>query len=201
MCVIISAETGIMPTTLQLALMSETNPDGAGIAWHDGKRLHRYRNTDNDQTLAFILTHRDMLEECPFILHFRLATHGAITTENTHPFAWRKNHSKGFICHNGIARPYTKGRYASDSRNAIQAWQEGTETLQDPRLGTFTSIDQTGRIQWSQPPTPITADGGTIHVSNTNWLGITPTPISEDELFAMWEEGYQTALNDYAPIQ
>lgn len=36
MCVIVTAEKGSMPTIDQLTRMSETNPDGAGIAWHDG---------------------------------------------------------------------------------------------------------------------------------------------------------------------
>ena len=33
MCVIVTAEKGSMPTIDQLTRMSETNPDGAGIAW------------------------------------------------------------------------------------------------------------------------------------------------------------------------
>ena len=43
MCVIVTAEKGSMPTIDQLTRMSETNPDGAGIAWHDGNGLHRVR--------------------------------------------------------------------------------------------------------------------------------------------------------------
>ena len=35
MCVIATADKGAMPTVTQLAQMSEANPDGAGIAWHD----------------------------------------------------------------------------------------------------------------------------------------------------------------------
>lgn len=50
MCVIITADKGAMPTISQLVQMSETNPDGAGIAWHDKDGLHRYRNPDNNKT-------------------------------------------------------------------------------------------------------------------------------------------------------
>lgn len=45
MCVIVTAEKGSMPTIDQLTRMSETNPDGAGIAWHDGNGLHRVRRS------------------------------------------------------------------------------------------------------------------------------------------------------------
>lgn len=54
MCVIVTAEKGSMPTIDQLTRMSETNPDGAGIAWHDGNGLHRVRHSDNGKTLTFI---------------------------------------------------------------------------------------------------------------------------------------------------
>lgn len=37
MCVIVTAEKGSMPTIDQLTRMSETNPDGAGIAWQTGQ--------------------------------------------------------------------------------------------------------------------------------------------------------------------
>lgn len=59
MCVIVTAEKGSMPTIDQLTRMSETNPDGAGIAWHDGNGLHRVRHSDNGKTLAFITEHWD----------------------------------------------------------------------------------------------------------------------------------------------
>ena len=104
MCVIVTSQAGTMPSLTQLARMSDANPDGAGIAWHDGQRLHRYRNEDNMKTLAFIMDHWQSLETSPFLLHFRLATHGRVCTGNTHPFRFRKGDRTGFIAHNGIAR-------------------------------------------------------------------------------------------------
>lgn len=83
MCVIVTAEKGSMPTIDQLTRMSETNPDGAGIAWHDGNGLHRVRHSDNGKTLAFITEHWNELKATPCLIHFRLATHGAVNTENT----------------------------------------------------------------------------------------------------------------------
>ena len=170
MCVIVTSQADTMPSLTQLARMSDANPDGAGIAWHDGQRLHRYRNEDNMKTLAFIMDHWQSLETSPFLLHFRLATHGRVCTGNTHPFRFSKGDRTGFIAHNGIAHSYTRGRHASDSRNAILAWQAGQADLADGSQGRFALIDQNGRLEW------LTADhetipGGTgaIEVSNTNW--------------------------------
>ena len=136
MCVIVTAEKGSMPTIDQLTRMSETNPDGAGIAWHDGNGLHRVRHSDNGKTLAFITEHWNELKATPCLIHFRLATHGAVNTENTHPFRYTLgNDEHGYIAHNGIAQKHTNGRYASDSRNAILAWQTGQTDLTDGTQG------------------------------------------------------------------
>ena len=95
----------------------------------------------------------------------------------------------GFIAHNGIAHSYTRGRHASDSRNAILAWQAGQADLTDGSQGRFALIDHNGKLEW------LTADhetipGGTgaIEVSNTNW--------DTDGLigYDLWEEAYQQGL-------
>lgn len=192
MCVIVTSQPDTMPTMSQLAQMSDANPDGAGIAWHDGTMLHRYRNEDNHKTLAFIADNWPTLEASPFLLHFRLATHGNVCIENTHPFRFRKADRTGFIAHNGIARAYTRGRFASDSRNAILAWQTGRATLADGSQGKFALIDQTGRIEWlTTGHRNIQGAAGRIAVSNTTW---------EPDLLAdadeWWQDAYETGWQD-----
>ena len=202
MCVIVTAEKGSMPTIDQLTRMSETNPDGAGIAWHDGNGLHRVRHSDNGKTLAFITEHWNELKATPCLIHFRLATHGAVNTENTHPFRYTLgNDEHGYIAHNGIAQKHTNGRYASDSRNAILAWQAGQADLADGSQGRFALIDQNGRLEW------LTADhetipGGTgaIEVSNTNWDtdGLIGYDLWEEAYRQGLEAGYETAIEETA---
>lgn len=197
MCVIVTSDAGTMPTVSQLAQMSDANPDGAGIAWHDGTKLHRYRNTDNRQVLAHILANWEFFAQVPYLLHFRLATHGQICAENTHPFRFKKDERTGFIAHNGIARNHTHGRYESDSRNAILAWQTGRADLTDGSQGRFALIDQHGRIEWlTQDHHTIKGDHGTITVSNLNWelTGMTDLDLWEEQA---WDDGYHQALIDH----
>lgn len=169
MCVICTALPGAMPSSLQLAQMSAANPDGAGLAWHDGRKLHRYRNPDNDKTLGLIIRNRGILKRLPVLIHFRLATSGAVTEANTHPFAWARGGRHGYMAHNGISRRYSHGPSQCDSRNAISAWEQGAD-LSTGSEGAFASIDQDGRIEWLTPGEPIQGDGGTITVSNTIWM-------------------------------
>lgn len=169
MCVICTAGAGAMPSSLQLAQMSDANPDGAGVAWFDGRKLHRYRNPDNDKTLGFIIRNRAALAGMPVLMHFRLATNGAVCEQNTHPFAWKRDGRQGYMAHNGISRRYSHGPHQCDSRNAIAAWEQGADLSQGTE-GCFASIDQTGRLDWLTPGTPIPGEQGTITVSNTVWM-------------------------------
>lgn len=185
MCVIVTAPAGAMPTTTQLALMSEANPDGAGIAWYDGQRLRRYRHADNHKTLGFIITNHQALAAMPFLLHFRLATHGEVAEENTHPFAYKRNGRTGYIAHNGIAQRYTHGPHASDSRNAINAWEHGRDDFTDGSQGKFALIDQDGRIEWLAGGQDIEGERGTFQASNTNWTLVEP-----DDPYGIWQEAW-----------
>ena len=197
MCVIVTSEAGTMPTVTQLAQMSDANPEGAGIAWYNGQQLHRYRNPDNRQTLAHILANWEFYTQVPFLLHFRLAPHGQVCEENTHPFKFRKDGRTGFIAHNGIARSYTQGRFESDSRNAILAWQTGQCDLTNGSQGKFALIDQTGQIEWlTQDHQTIKGQSGLITVSNTNWelSSMTDLDLWDEQA---WEDGYQQALENH----
>lgn len=197
MCVICTAAPGTMPTIHQLAAMSQTNPDGAGIAWHDGTTLRRYRSADNEATLRYICTHLDDLTAAPVLMHFRLATNGPVCQANTHPFRWTKDGKTGYMAHNGISRTYSHGPHQCDSRNAIAAWEQGAD-LTDGREGKFATIDQTGETRWLTPAETIDGQGGPITVSNTNWQPRDPTTHRHYATYPedAWLDGYQQGQED-----
>lgn len=95
--------------------MSETNPDGGGVSWWDGERLRVFKNVDPLKVVGFIYSHWKQLRSAPCLIHFRLATHGAVEPRNRHP-------SHTDRAHNGIAYDHEVGPYASDPRNMVDAW-------------------------------------------------------------------------------
>lgn len=169
MCVIVTAEAGSIPTISQLVAMSAVNADGAGIAWFDGTELHRFRNRFNGRTFDLIVDHYDYFRSVPFLLHFRRATNGGKRECNTHPFRYEKDGERGYIAHNGVALDYTHGRYASDSRNIISAWQDGEADLSDGTQGKFASISDSGVIRWQSEHEDVAGGVGSIMVSNHRW--------------------------------
>ena len=134
------------------------------------------------------------------LFHAGAGTPAGILADGTQ-FRFRKGDRTGFIAHNGIAHSYTRGRHASDSRNAILAWQAGQADLTDGSQGRFALIDHNGRLEW------LTADhetipGGTgaIEVSNTNWDtdGLIGYDLWEEAYRQGLEAGYETAIEETA---
>ena len=189
MCVIVTSQADTMPSLTQLARMSDANPDGAGIAWHDGQRLHRYRNEDNMKTLAFIMDHWQSSKpprssctsaspptaRCAPGTRTRSASAKA-TAPASSPTTASPTRTRAADTRPTAATRYSHGR-------------PGKPTSRTGSQGRFALIDHNGRLEW------LTADhetipGGTgaIEVSNTNW--------DTDGLigYDLWEEAYQQGL-------
>nr|UVN11099.1 MAG: glutamine amidotransferases class-II [Bacteriophage sp.] len=108
MCVIVTAVPGAMPEPEDILAMSEANPDGGGVSWWDGERLRVFKNIDPLKVVGFIFSHWEQLRNAPCLIHFRLATHGAVEPRNCHPFYT----DRGYIAHNGIAYRHVRLRLA-----------------------------------------------------------------------------------------
>ena len=97
MCIIITKEKNANPINKEVFENCwDNNPDGAGILFHDGK---------TSTLIKGIMNKKEFLEkvelankkENSFIIHTRIATHGSVKPENTHPFV---SDTLGFA-HNG----------------------------------------------------------------------------------------------------
>lgn len=97
MCIIITKEKGAKPIEKKIFENCwDNNPDGAGILYHDGK---------TSTLIKGIMKKEDFLQkvdlankkECSFVIHTRIATHGSVKPDNTHPFVSK---TLGFA-HNG----------------------------------------------------------------------------------------------------
>jgi hypothetical protein len=102
------------------------NPDGIGIMSSLGiekfvgrkalKRAKRYLQTVHEA-------------EVSHAIHFRYATHGAITLRNCHPF--ELPNGNGYLMHNGVLSDYTAKSTALDSDTALFALEHTSPEASD----------------------------------------------------------------------
>lgn len=166
MCVIVTAPHGFLPTDVELEAMSRANPDGFGYVFRTPGGLFKSSKSDcADPLLDYIARHRDMFTECDVLLHFRLATHGAVCADNCQPIQLSDSE---FFAHNGVAWQFVDGLYECDSFNLASAWRDSRDTrIFDGNAVGVATLDDNG-LHWlfggmSLPSNPA------VRVSNLRW--------------------------------
>lgn len=112
MCILIAKPKGIkMPDMKTLENCWDSNPDGAGLAWSDGRKIYLKKGymkweafRDDVVNLA--------IDDYNAIIHFRIATHGTVKPDNTHPFSVNESIVAG---HNGVLNGVTNEGDWTDS--------------------------------------------------------------------------------------
>jgi len=126
MCIIVAKPMGVeMPDTDTLFNCFESNPDGAGFMWADGKSVHIRKGfmawEDFEEALDAEIPEQKR-KELAIVMHFRIATHGKVQPMCCHPFPISSSledlqrtrcESRFGIAHNGII----KGRTTNDKRS------------------------------------------------------------------------------------
>jgi predicted glutamine amidotransferase len=74
------------------------NPEGAGLIWIERGQVKTFKTYDRAELLKTYQTIRPKNKQ-PIVLHFRIATSGARTLDNLHPF--QVNNNLSFV-HNGV---------------------------------------------------------------------------------------------------
>lgn len=131
MCVILAVgKSAKFPTKNELNLCYMHNPDGAGFSYFDG-RTTRFKKgyMTFEPFYADLLDVHQKYPTSQFLLHFRIATHGAFDATMTHPFPLTCTDSRLMslsgksdvvIAHNGIIPMYGKGQL-SDTADYIKS--------------------------------------------------------------------------------
>lgn len=104
MCIAIFAKPGVKVSDEELFTSYKANKDGCGFAYISTDYLG-YKKIKIVKTMSYEVFlrkyHRAQANnpESPFVIHFRIATHGTVDTFNCHPFKINKN---TVMMHNGI---------------------------------------------------------------------------------------------------
>ena len=99
MCILIAKPKGVrMPDLDILKKCWDSNNDGAGIAWSDGRKLIMKKGYMNWESFKDDVANMS-IDAYNAIIHFRIATHGTVKPENTHPFSVNESI---VAAHNGI---------------------------------------------------------------------------------------------------
>lgn len=118
MCIAICVMPGSSVSDEALSNCFDNNPDGAGFTYictdvTGFSKLMVKKSMDYDTFLRQYKRAFKNNPESPFLIHFRVATHGTIDRFNCHPF--RINKSMAFI-HNGIISGVGVDRFKSDTQ-------------------------------------------------------------------------------------
>lgn len=106
MCLLIHQPKGVTFSRADIADFAKRNPDGFGIAYGDGRRLHLIRLVGSLSEIQDTYTRHAAGREC--IIHFRMTTHGDTNTDNAHPYRITPDIA---VAHNGmlaIGNPHNK---------------------------------------------------------------------------------------------
>ena len=99
MCVVIAKPSGSKLDLTTLHKCWNSNNQGAGVAWCDRGKIYIEKGFMEWDSFKGFWESRDWTK-IPAIVHFRIATHGGINEENTHPF-WVFPNQLAFA-HNGM---------------------------------------------------------------------------------------------------
>lgn len=103
MCYFSLSLPGVTPRAEHLLNAAAANDDGHGWAIVAGTRILTGRSMDAELAIDDFLAARSRYQDGPATWHSRWATHGDITTANTHPFQVGQD-SRTMLVHNGILR-------------------------------------------------------------------------------------------------
>lgn len=113
MCLLTFMQEGVTANLDDLKVGADNNPDGFGWAVHTGKTVVRGHGMLFDKVLDEFLRQRTV-HSGPALFHSRIATHGATSKSNCHPFQIGRDRDS-VVAHNGML-PIAEDGGRSDTR-------------------------------------------------------------------------------------
>jgi glutamine phosphoribosylpyrophosphate amidotransferase len=127
MCIIAVVPPGKSLTDEEIKACWTKNDDGAGFAYvnDDGRVIVRKGFMDLDAFMkVYKKLHSQYGEKSPFVVHFRIRSHGALDAERTHPFyiGPSKGGPRPALAHNGILDCVPSHKEKSDTQIFIEKY-------------------------------------------------------------------------------
>lgn len=97
MCLLIHQPRGVTFSRAEVADFILHNPDGFGVTYGDGERLHLLRLVGSASEIQDAYARHAAGREC--VIHFRMTTHGATNADNAHPYPITPDIA---VAHNGV---------------------------------------------------------------------------------------------------
>lgn len=115
MCIMAYIPEGVaLPDEETLRRCWKRNSNWGGFMYvQDGRIMIEKFSLCDDMVVALQAKHAAYGATSPFVFHMRLATNGAISMENTHPF---RVGNKYAFAHNGVISKFSKDKNVSDSK-------------------------------------------------------------------------------------
>ena len=127
-----------------------TNDDGAGMMYADGNNVYWHKGFMGDAAIDRMIDYaRNIPKEYPMVLHYRIATHGCINPETTHPFPLYKGDdslthligaSQAALVHNGIIQQMPYHINYSDTQQLVRYINEMPELGTDYLLNVLNMV-------------------------------------------------------------
>ena len=117
MCVILEVPPGVKVSRETLEICYDNNPHGWGIMWHEPTENKIWYAKDTTSFEKFWATWKDVPEDTPRGVHFRIKTHGKVDRDNCHPFFI--SHNLGLM-HNGVLDVEEANQAFSDTWHFVE---------------------------------------------------------------------------------
>lgn len=115
MCIICALPIGTTLSDEEFNRCWDNNPDGGGYAYvNDAGKIIIKKFLSKEPMRQSFKTIKSMYPKSPFLVHFRIATHGSECLDNTHPFVVNDNL---VMAHNGILHQVSKYMDSDDDRS------------------------------------------------------------------------------------
>lgn len=125
MCVAVALKPGARLTHSEWDKCWTANPDGAGYAYIRRGRVIVERGLSRGDMWRRYLKDAEANRKSPMVLHFRIATHGGVCIDNTHPYIVDHDYKgQTVLAHNGIITPVVTDLEPneSDTRGMIRLY-------------------------------------------------------------------------------